>query len=73
VTTISVPVVLAVYNRFAKGSSRYKNLALFSDLFLESIPLLQQPPRHPKWKDLDLNATVDGWRRFSYFDKVLSQ
>ncbi len=73
VTTISVPVVLAVYNRFAKGSTRYKNLAIFSDLFLESIPLLQQPPRHPKWKELDLNATVDGWRRFSYFDKVLSQ
>lgn len=73
VSTISVPVVLAVYNRFAKGSSRYKNLAIFSDLFLESIPSLQQPPRHPKWKELDLNATVDGWRRFSYVNNVLSQ
>jgi TRAP transporter TAXI family solute receptor len=73
VTTISVPVVLAVYNRFAKGSSRYNNLKIFSDLLLESIPLLQQPPRHPKWKELDLNATVDGWRRFSYLDNVLSQ
>ncbi len=73
VTTISVPVVLAVYNRFAKGSTRYKNLKVFSDLFLEAIPSLQQPPRHPKWKELDLNATVDGWKRFRYFDAVLSQ
>jgi len=73
VTTISVPVVLAVYNRFAKGSSRYKNLVAFSDLFLASIPSLQQPPRHPKWKELDLNASVDGWGRFNYFGNVLSQ
>ncbi len=71
VPTLSVPVILAVYNKFAKGSFRHNNLIKFSEDFLDDIPLLQQPPRHPKWKDLDLTATVEGWKRFTYFEDVL--
>jgi len=71
VPTLSVPVILAVYNKFAKGSFRYNNLIKFSEAFLDDIPLLQKPPRHPKWKDLDLTATVEGWKRFTYFEDVL--
>jgi len=71
VPTLSVPVILAVYNKFAKNSFRHDNLIKFSEAFLDDIPLLQQPPRHPKWKDLDLTATVEGWKRFTYFEDVL--
>ena len=71
VPTLSVPVILAVYNKFAKGSFRHNNLIKFSEAFLDDIPLLQKPPRHPKWKDLDLTATVEGWKRFTYFEDVL--
>lgn len=70
---ISVPVVLAVYDKFSKGSSRYKNIVTFSEAFLETIPRLQQPPRHPKWREIDLEAKVDGWRRFEYFEGLVGQ
>ncbi|MEM7241356.1 MAG: TAXI family TRAP transporter solute-binding subunit [Pseudomonadota bacterium] len=71
--TISVPVVLAVYNKFAKNSVRYQNIVSFSDAFMETIPRLQQPPRHPKWQELDLDAEVEGWQRFSYFEDLIAQ
>lgn len=73
VSTISVPVVLAAYNRFARGSSRLVNLETFSDAFLQALPRLQQPPRHPKWREVDLNAELPGWQRFEYLENALAQ
>ena len=28
------------------------------------LPEFQKPPRHPKWVEVNLAATVPGWRRF---------
>jgi len=67
VETISVPTILAVYNRFPKSSPRYKNLVRFTHAFLATVPRLGQPPRHPKWREIDLTAKVDGWEQFAYF------
>ena len=61
------PTVLAIYNKFPLSSSRYKNLVAFTDAFLATIPRLGQPPRHPKWKEIDVTTKIDGWPQFVYF------
>ena len=56
-------VVLAVYN-WQEGSARYKKVARFVDRFFTKFPNLQKPPRHPKWKTVNLAANIPGWTRF---------
>jgi hypothetical protein len=34
------------------------------DAFFTKFPELLKPPRHPKWKDVNLAAKVPGWSRF---------
>ena len=31
------------------------------------------PPRHPKWRDVNLAATVPGWTRWSVADEMLKR
>lgn len=56
-------VVLAVYN-WQENSERYKKVARFVDRFFSKFPNLQKPPRHPKWKTVNLAANIPGWTRF---------
>jgi TRAP-type uncharacterized transport system substrate-binding protein len=63
IDTIAVPAVLAVYN-WAPNSNRYRRLAHFVDAFFSKIDQLQQPPFHPKWKEVSPSATIAGWVRF---------
>jgi TRAP transporter TAXI family solute receptor len=63
IDTIAVPAVLAVYN-WAPNSDRYRKLAHFVDAFFSKIDELQQPPFHPKWKEVSPSATLSGWVRF---------
>ncbi|MDA7947188.1 MAG: TRAP transporter substrate-binding protein [Hyphomicrobiaceae bacterium] len=56
-------VVLAVYN-WKEGSDRYNKVARFVDKFFAKFPNLQRPPRHPKWKTVNLAANIPGWTRF---------
>jgi TRAP-type uncharacterized transport system substrate-binding protein len=64
VQTVSVPAVLAVYN-WPPNSDRYRRMEKFIDYLFERLPRLQNEPGfHPKWKDLNLAATVPGWQRF---------
>lgn len=63
VDTLAVGAVMAVYN-WPRGSDRYAAAARFTDAFFSSIGKLRQPPRHPKWHDVDLRAQVPGWVRF---------
>jgi hypothetical protein len=32
---------------------------------------LREPPRHPKWRDVNLAASVPGWARWSVADEML--
>ena len=73
IETISVPTILAVYNKFPPTSARYKNLVAFTDAFLATVPRLGQPPRHPKWREIDLTANVDGWTQFEYFRTAIDR
>ena len=56
-------VVLAVYN-WPEGTERYRKVAQFVNKFFSNFDKLQKPPRHPKWKEVNLAATIPGWTRF---------
>lgn len=71
IPAISVPVVLAAYDKFAPSSSRFKNIESFTRAFLDTIPRLQQPPRHPKWRQIDLAAEISGWERMDIVEQTL--
>src|SRR5665811_307641 len=63
VDTIAVPAVLAAYN-WAPNTDRYRKLALFVDNFFAKFPAFQNPPFHPKWKEVSLAAPLPAWQRF---------
>lgn len=63
VDTIAVPAVLAAYN-WAPNTERYRKLALFVDKFFTRFPAFQNPPFHPKWKEVSLSAALPDWQRF---------
>ncbi len=63
VETVAVGAVMAVYN-WRPGTERYTRLARFVDAFFDNLPALQQPPHHPKWKQVSMTAQVPGWTRF---------
>jgi TRAP transporter TAXI family solute receptor len=63
VDTVAVPAVLAAFN-WPRNTERYRRLARFVDAFFGKISQLQQPPFHPKWKEVALNAPLPGWVRF---------
>ena len=62
VETIAVPSVLAAYN-WAPNTERRRKLALFVDAFFTKFAALQNPPFHPKWKEVSLPAPLAGWNR----------
>jgi len=62
VDTIAVPAVLAAYN-WAPNTDRYRKLAIFVDAFFAKFPTFQNPPFHPKWKEVSLSAPLAGWNR----------
>jgi uncharacterized protein len=63
VPTIAVGDVMAVY-AWQPGSERYNKVARFVDAFFSKFQLFLQPPRHPKWQEVNLAAQVPGWTRF---------
>ena len=62
VETIAVPSVLAAYN-WAPNTERRRKLALFVDAFFTKFAALQNPPFHPKWKEVSRSAPLVGWNR----------
>lgn len=70
VDTIAVPAVLAAYN-WTPGSDRYRKLSQFVEAFFTKFPTLQNPPFHPKWKEVSLAAPLPGWTRLPYAQQWL--
>jgi TRAP-type uncharacterized transport system substrate-binding protein len=64
VSTIAVPTVLVAFN-WPKASNRYQRVARFVDYLFSRIDRLQAPGFDPKWKSINLGATVPGLARFS--------
>ncbi len=63
VQTISVGNVLAVFN-WPKDHPRYQKVSRFVNAFFDRFEELKQPGFHPRWKDVNLAATIPGWTRF---------
>jgi TRAP transporter TAXI family solute receptor len=63
VDTVAVDAVLIAFN-WPKGTDRYRRTQTFVDHFFPKLAEFQKPPRHPKWKEANLAATVQGWKRF---------
>ena len=63
VETLAVGTVLGVYNH-PKGSERYNKIARFVDAFFTQYDKFLSPQRHPKWREVNLGASVTGWTRF---------
>jgi TRAP-type uncharacterized transport system substrate-binding protein len=70
VDTIAVPSVLAVFN-WPKNSDRYRRVARFVEGLYTKWDKFLVAPRHPKWKDVNLAATVPGWTRWSVAEDML--
>lgn len=63
VETVAVGTILGVYNS-PKGSPRYDKLVRFVDAFFGQFDKFLAPQRHPKWREVNLAASVSGWTRF---------
>jgi TRAP transporter TAXI family solute receptor len=70
VTTLGVPAVLAVYNWPVK-SDRARRVQRMTERMFANWEKFQSPPRHPKWKEVNLAATVPGWTRWGPADELL--
>ncbi len=62
VDTVSVCAVLVAFN-WSSDNVRYRKVAKFVDAFFSKFDELQKPPRHPKWRDVNFAATLEGWHR----------
>jgi TRAP-type uncharacterized transport system substrate-binding protein len=72
IDTIAVPAVLAVFN-WQRNTDRYNRVERFIQYLFSRWDNLQHPPYHPKWRDVNLAATVPGWTRFAVADQLLQQ
>jgi TRAP-type uncharacterized transport system substrate-binding protein len=63
IPTVSVSTALVSYN-WPGGSNRYLRVARFSDHLFSRIDKLQVAGFDPKWKTINLGATVPGLARF---------
>lgn len=63
VSTVASGAVLAVYN-WPEASDRYRRIAQFIEAFFSKFDEFLKPPRHPKWKEINLAVNVPGWTRF---------
>ena len=63
VPTVASSVVLAVF-AWPENSEGYQRTANFVKTFFDNIDKFADPARHPKWREVNLAATVPGWTRF---------
>jgi TRAP-type uncharacterized transport system substrate-binding protein len=72
IDTIAVPAVLAVFN-WSPKSDRHRRVERLVQYLFARWDTFQHPPYHPKWRDINLAATVPGWTRFSVAQDLLQK
>ena len=72
VPTIAVGDVMAVF-AWAPNTARYKRVSRFVDAFFSRFSEFQQPPRHPKWREVNLTAEMPGWTRYQPAEAWLAE
>jgi uncharacterized protein len=63
VDTVAVGDVLIAYNWPKANTDRYGRVARFVNAFFPKIGEFQKPPHHPKWREVNIAATLPGWTR----------
>ena len=64
IDTLAVGAVLISYNWPKSNGDRYRRVEKFVEAFFPKIAEFQKPPRHAKWREVNLTATLPGWPRF---------
>lgn len=64
VDTLAVGAVMAVYG-WSAGTERHRKVAAFVQAFTGKFERFLVAPRHPKWREVNLEAQVPGWVRFN--------
>jgi hypothetical protein len=64
VDTVAVGAVLIAYNWPKTNVDRYRRVQRFVEAFFPKLDEFQKPPRHPKWREVNIAATLPGWSRF---------
>jgi TRAP-type uncharacterized transport system substrate-binding protein len=73
VDTVAVSAVLIAYNWPKTSQDRYSRVQRFVEAFFPKIAEFQKPPRHVKWREVNLAATLPGWKRFDAAQAWLDQ
>src|SRR5262245_33500682 len=63
IETVAVGAVLPVYI-WPRDTDRYRRVAKFIDAFFSKFDGFLKDPRHPKWHEANLAASLNGWKRF---------
>lgn len=72
VNTVAVGAVMAVFN-WNPSTWRYAKVARFVNAFFSKFDEFQSPPRHKKWGEVNLAATLPGWKRFRAAEEWLAK
>jgi TRAP-type uncharacterized transport system substrate-binding protein len=64
IDTLAVGTVLIAYN-WPKDGEHYAKIKKFVAAFFPRLAQLQASPHHPKWREVNLAATLPGWTRFA--------
>lgn len=72
IDTLATSVLLATFN-WPENTERYNRVARFVDVFFSKIGEFMKPPRHPKWREASIAASIPGWQRFKAAEDWLSQ
>jgi TRAP-type uncharacterized transport system substrate-binding protein len=70
--TVGVSSVLLAYN-WPPGSRRHRLLADFVRTFFSRADEFQKETRHPKWREVNLGASLPNWNRFSAAEQWLQR
>jgi hypothetical protein len=69
---VAIASVLASYN-WPRDTDRYRRVANFVDAFFTKFSQFQQPARHRKWKEANINSSLRGWKRFPAAEEWLAR
>jgi TRAP-type uncharacterized transport system substrate-binding protein len=72
IDTLATSVLLVTFN-WPENTERYNRVARFVDVFFSKIGEFMKPPRHPKWREASIAASIPGWQRFKAAEDWLSQ
>jgi TRAP-type uncharacterized transport system substrate-binding protein len=73
VDSVAVSAVLIAYNWPKTNLDRYSRVQRFVEAFFPKIAEFRKPPRHVKWREVNVAATLPGWKRFDAAQTWLDQ